>query len=179
VESDPIGLAAGPSTYSYSLASPLIWFDPLGLRVQYCCRKADLPWPLSQVDHCWLRTTTSEAGMGPAGGGVPAVNSQYDLPGDPTETTDHGGEGDKPGAQCNDVPFVDESCVDGKIKPGQGTGPFWPDNNCQTFAASVLSSCRIASPDNPNLQPDIAKCKSCIDALGGNSGLCQIACRVP
>jgi RHS repeat-associated protein len=179
VESDPIGLWSGPSTYGYTWASPLRWFDPFGLAVEMCCRPADLPYPLSETDHCWLRTSSIEAGMGPMDGSVPAQNSNYDLPGDPTQTTNHGGEGNKPGSTCNVVPSQDEVCVDRMIQPGQPTGPFWPNNNCQTFAASVLNACRVADPNNPNTQPDIPKCRACISTFGGDSGLCQIACRVP
>src|SRR5688572_24643640 len=36
VESDPIGLRAGPSTYGYALGNSLRWFDPLGLKVRLC-----------------------------------------------------------------------------------------------------------------------------------------------
>jgi RHS repeat-associated protein len=31
VESDPVGLIGGPSTYAFESSSPLVWSDPLGL----------------------------------------------------------------------------------------------------------------------------------------------------
>jgi hypothetical protein len=78
------------NTYGYTLQNPLWYLDPLGLNVQICSRPADLSFPLNQVDHWWVKTSTIEAGMGPMNGQVPAQEGRSDRPGDPVQTVDCG-----------------------------------------------------------------------------------------
>jgi len=112
--------------------------------------------------------------MGPARGGVPAQNSEFDLPGDPLTTNDHTGEHEADNASCSDVPDVDEECVDSMIEPGKTLGGFGPQNNCQTFVASVLNSCTVAdSPRQDHLQECLTQCSM----SRFNFGFCHLICR--
>ena len=141
ITADPIGLKAGTNLYSYGLNNPVRYIDPLGLDVYICGRPADLPFPLNQLNHEWLLTDTAEAGMGAAGGGVPAQNGNSDLPGVPVEVVDHTGQSTEENSHCDHVENVDESCVNKKITIGRSLGHFGPTNNCQTFVMEVVIEC--------------------------------------
>ncbi len=123
--------------------------------VQLCKRPANLPGNHSlprsmQLDHHWLKTGTIERGMGPAGGGVPGHNSSPDLPGSPTTVNDHTGESKGPDAQCETLPEeVDPSCVEKELELGRQTGAWTPDNQCQTFAADVVTKCNKGGGKEP------------------------------
>lgn len=142
IESDLVGLDAGVNTYGYSLQNPLWYVDALGLDVQICSRPADLPFPLNQFDHWWIKTSTTEAGMGPMNGQVPAQQGRSDSPGDPVQTVNHAGQSRTPNASCRVMNNVDEDCVNKLIKPGQPLGHWTPVNECNNFAWSVISKCR-------------------------------------
>jgi RHS repeat-associated protein len=142
VESDPVGLAAGVNTYGYTLQNPLWYVDPFGLDVQICNRPADLPFPLNQFNHWWVKTNTHEAGMGPMNGQVPAQEGRSDRPGDPVQTVDHSGQSSASNAQCTVMNNVDEDCVNKLIKPGQPLGSWTPFNQCNNFAWYVVTKCR-------------------------------------
>lgn len=142
LESDPIGLNGGFNTFGYALANALSQYDPFGLAVALCKRPADLPFPLNQANHYWLKTDKHEAGMGGMRGVVPGQDGNSDKPYDSTQTVDHTGQSKAPNASCELQINVDEACVDKNIRPGQGTGRWHPYNQCQSFAYGVLSKCR-------------------------------------
>jgi hypothetical protein len=143
--------------YAYANAKPVDLSDPSGLDVYICERAADLPFPLSLANHTWIKTDSYEAGMGGMGGGVPAQGGNSDWPYDSTQTNDHSGQSKTPGAACHKQQNVNEQCVNRRIKPGQSTGRWTPYNQCQSFAYSVVNSCRYGpqlAPVVPSPSPD-------------------------
>jgi len=127
--------------------------DPLGLDVQICSRPADLPFPMNQFDHWWIKTSTVEAGMGPMNGQVPAQQGRSDSPGDPVQTVNHSGQSSAANAQCRVMNNVDEDCVNKLIRPGQALGRWTPVNQCNNFAWSVISKCRKGPQIPPKRVP--------------------------
>lgn len=114
--------------------------------VERCSRLADPPLGLVGIDHDWLKTESIEAGMGPADGGVPGVESgrsSENLPYSATTVNDHSGESSKEGARCEPVPNVDANCVNKELELGKELGRWSPSNNCNTFVNDVLEKCEI------------------------------------
>ena len=72
---DPILFGVGDSNiYVYVGGDPVNRVDHTGLVVERCWRVADVPilnW--FGIPHMWIRTDAVEAGLGPAGGGVPGL----------------------------------------------------------------------------------------------------------
>jgi len=149
-ESDPIGLAGGINTYSYVEANPLSHIDPRGLDnpgigpygpywttgTQLCSRPADIAFGL--IDHYWINTATITAGMG-ADPNIPP-GQQHEGWGIPVQLNDH--RMDSP-TQCVEMQNVDADCVNRKLRIGMSLGRFTPPlNQCQSFAYSVINSCR-------------------------------------
>ncbi len=110
-------------------------------RVEKCCRSVqtgnsvlDSMSEFLGLRHCWVKTSTKEAGMGPEDDGP--------LPSNPigikTKITDHSGEQ----GECNTYNQIDENCVNQKLVIGRSTGRWGPFNNCNTFAHSVIMGCR-------------------------------------
>jgi RHS repeat-associated protein len=123
--------------YAYALKDPTRFTDPLGLMVERCCRPSHLPLIGGGVLHCWVKTSTWQAG-------------QQQDPKDPsrcpffntTVIADHSGE---KGAdvRCQPQNDIDESCVDDYLSHNMGAplGSF-PQETCHDFVNSLFRRCR-------------------------------------
>lgn len=140
-----MGYEDGIELYVYVKDQPTNARDPRGLAVEVCCRPTEVGGSVDSLlamvgEHCWIRTATTEAGMGPPGGGQP---EDAGIPVcNPTEITDHSGEGDRPVSHCHKVPGCNENCVNNGLQIGRPTGCWGPTNNCNTFVIDVLKSCK-------------------------------------
>jgi len=143
VESDPIGLGGGISTYGYANASPGLFVDPLGLDAQVCCTGVALVG-----NHCFINISTNGRSttyglQGPA----PWGNSP--VPGCGTIFINHGFD-DVENSKCgpmNSEPEVDE-CVVGAALQYENPTPYravrGPNSN--TFASTVAGRCNLKKP---------------------------------
>jgi len=139
--------------YTYVGNSPANRTDSTGLKVEKCCRPAQILFGL--VDHCWLRTGSVSAGMGNLGGNVPGA--RCDCPYARTQVVDHSNEDKRPNVKCTEISDVDENCVNEQLKLnekglGSKTGRFSLLNNCRTFINDVLDRCSTKK-NRPNIPP--------------------------
>ncbi len=142
ISEDPMRFDAGINFYRYVKNNAVNLADPFGLKVQKCCRTTqvnvwvDFLSRLTGLKHCFIKTDTVTAGMGPANNGP--------LPACPiftkTAVTDQSADAVSPG-ECKDVPNVDEQCVNNALKIGTPTGRWTPTNQCNSFASGVLDKC--------------------------------------
>jgi hypothetical protein len=108
---------------------------------------ADIPFNFFGLEHVWLRTASSEAGLGLPGGAVPAEAQYRTRDASPyftkTEVVDHAGRGNRAGVVCDEIPedFIDEECVNRELDIGKPQGRWSPLNQCQTFVDEVLETC--------------------------------------
>ncbi len=87
-----------------------------------------------------INSYRDEAGMASANGdGAEAGNDSGDLLSDPVQITDHSSR-NKAGAECKEVPNVDEAKVNDQLKIGEPLGNWLPWNQCQSFASEVLNN---------------------------------------
>jgi RHS repeat-associated protein len=151
---DPLRFDAGINFYRYVKNNAANLADPFGLKVQKCCRNTQVnPWvdflsKLTGIKHCFIKTDTITAGMGPANGGP--------LPGCPigvqTKITDHSAEAISP-EDCKDVPGVNEECVNKALKVGTPTGRWTPTNQCNSFVNDVLDKCTSCKAQSNSREP--------------------------
>ncbi|PAT31426.1 hypothetical protein CLI92_11620 [Vandammella animalimorsus] len=163
---DPILFNGGDSNlYGYVLQDPVNFVDPSGLAnsgwraprlipysewreptpVMICFRPVDIDG-LGFIRkfipyHAWIKTPNLEAGMG----GECEIPGQQcsDKPYSQTVVKDHSGQSESDDASCIPTsPTIDIDCVERKISTGQPTGRWTPLNQCQSFAYSVIDSCR-------------------------------------
>ncbi|HKV61519.1 MAG TPA: RHS repeat-associated core domain-containing protein [Candidatus Acidoferrum sp.] len=139
---DPMRFKAGINFYEYVKNNAANLTDPFGLKVQKCCRNIqvnaflDFFSQLLGLKHCYIKTDTVSAGMGPANGG-PLPAWPYGVP---TQIDDHSKEPVSPG-DCKDVPGADEACVNKALQIGCPTGKWTFSNQCNSFADNVLTKC--------------------------------------
>jgi hypothetical protein len=108
-----------------------------------CRRNAEIPGSsVLKVEHHWLRTSSREAGMGPASGAVPG-EAGSDCPFTPTMVNDHTGRGAMPGSICTPLANVSEPCVNEALELGRETGRWTPLNQCQSFVDAIVQQCTI------------------------------------
>jgi len=114
-------------------------------KVEFCKRNVEIKMlEYTGLKHHWLRTSTKEAGMGPAGAGVPgkANGNNGSLLG-PTTINDHTGEWEGVDAICEELPDVDEACVNEKLTLGKPTGRWTPGlNDCHTVTTNIIEDCK-------------------------------------
>ena len=102
--------------------------------------------------HHWIKTDTRESGMG---GRCPVPGQECsDTPYSDTEVKDHTGQSKMPGVVCELQRNVDEGCVNRYLVPGRRTGPRNIFNQCNSFAYSVVGSCRYGPQMGRQLPPD-------------------------
>ena len=129
------------------LGNPLSYSDPFGLDVYICQRPINISWVPGWAsknilpNHTWIKTDTAERGMG----GECAVPGQgcADVPYvTEVQVIDHTGQSEQLGATCEKMNNVNEQCVNNGIELGKELGTWHGFNQCQSFAWSLVTSCR-------------------------------------
>lgn len=93
--------------------------------------------------------------MGPEGGGVPGLaggnNGSYLGK---TTLNDHTGRGDVIGSECEELPELDEDCVNDHLIIGTPTGRWAPGlNDCHTVVGAIVAACKKpGTPGTGNAQ---------------------------
>jgi len=91
VESDPIGLRGGVSTFGYSAGNPIIYFDPFGLTVYHCSRGMDVfSYNNRGIPHDYVCASSPFPGMDPiccGHGPSPGFKAKFYGLGAPTPET--------------------------------------------------------------------------------------------
>jgi hypothetical protein len=141
INRNPLSGRRDGNLYGFVYNNPITLYDPLGLKVQICCRDinvnptANCLAKMCGKRHCWLKTDTKQAGMGPADNG-PLPSSP--CCGTKTAIVD---ESKETGATCYDIPKADEDCVNNELAIGKPLGDWGANNNCNTFAGQVIKKC--------------------------------------
>ncbi len=121
---DPIGLTSGLNLFAYVDDNPANWSDPRGLKVFRRCRDIQVNVIMNGVarlmgfKHCFLKTDSIEAGMGPADNG-PLPTCPIGVQ---TAVTNHKGQSQSSETQCTEVKDVNEKCVNDELGVGRPLG---------------------------------------------------------
>jgi RHS repeat-associated protein len=146
---DPLGEKGGDNDwYGYCLDDPINRADVWGLEVQVCRRPVDIDnqWLHDHIDHFFIKTDSTESGIGIPGRPANQGDSVADFL-SKIEWVDHKGQSRQPNATCWSVPNVDEKCVDALVQPGTDAGRWIPGfNDCRTNPTEVLDYCRTDVP---------------------------------
>jgi RHS repeat-associated protein len=159
LESDPLGLQGGISTYTYARSTPFMATDFLGLKAQVCCRK--IPW--LPAAHCFINEEQNRSAAvckdGHCGSQTRRVGLQGPSPWGSSSFKDAGqihtnDPFDQPSqARCGDwnQDCGVSACIDNAIKtyanPSVYNAVHGPNSN--TFAATVAGACGISAPWTP------------------------------
>ena len=134
------GTIQGRSLLAHEITHTLQAGDTIRRTVRKCCRNVesgvgvlDFMSEALGMQHCWLRTDSEAAGMGPEDDGPLPANPL----GIPTMITDHTDEV----GTCTTVSNTDEECVNERLTIGQRTGRWGLFNNCNTFVHQTLRAC--------------------------------------
>jgi len=156
VESDPIGLKGGASTFAYANLRPLLNRDPFGLKSRVCCRRLnDTLAKLSSIydpRHCYLETDNATG------------NTTFGLLGGPLSSgmafgvgqTFINNKGFDFGGDCGEW---NEGCGTDKCVKDTATGYPNPTeyggttSNSNTFAGTVARKCGLQRPVGPFATP--------------------------
>ncbi len=115
-------------------------------KVEKCCRPteincmADTALRLAGQQHCWIRTSKKEVGLGGAGNQLPEEVGSSPIASE-TELTDHSGQGTRNVSKCTLIPGSDEDCVNDELNIGKKLGKWSIDNNCNTVTDNILRKC--------------------------------------
>jgi hypothetical protein len=141
---DAIAAKERINLYGYVLNNPANATDLQGLKVYQCCAPINVDtWEAKTANavgfrHCWLKTGSVEAGMGP---NPPSANLPSCPFGTSTEINNEAGDSTARGAQCTEQPNANEECVNKALQIGKDTGSWGLTNNCNTLADGILAKC--------------------------------------
>ena len=120
------------------LNDPVNLVDVDGLKVYLCKTPVN---GVTIVDHHWIKTDSLERGMW----NEDDIKQWYDdvpffaqvaVRNEPYHSE----------ALCKEIPYVDENLVNDQLTLYRDLGTWTPWNNCQTFAAEVISKATIIDP---------------------------------
>jgi hypothetical protein len=142
VSKDPVLFGGRQANlYAYVSNDPVNSRDPSGLAVWVCQFLAeDTILRFFNLNHWWLRTNTSEAGMGGNFSGTSLMDHSGDFY-TPAERDD---------IMCEEREHVDEDCVNRALAGiGRPLGSWGWSNNCISFVEDVLAQCQTMSGSAP------------------------------